>query len=50
MGGRRASGWDKAAAAMRRYQPDEHADFVADAIRPVADLVTDIVDLVRSQG
>jgi len=47
---RRASGWDKAAAAMRRYQPDEHADFVADAIRPVADLVTDIVDLVRSQG
>jgi hypothetical protein len=30
---------------MRQYRPDEHADFVADAVRPVADLVADIVRL-----
>jgi hypothetical protein len=32
---------------MRRYHPDEHADFVADAVRPVADLVADIVGPLR---
>jgi hypothetical protein len=45
---RRGFGWDYVAATMRRYRPDEHADFVADSVRPVADLVADIVRLARS--
>jgi predicted kinase len=40
--------WRYATATMRRYRPDEHPDFVADAVRPVADLVADVVGLVRS--
>jgi predicted kinase len=44
---RRAFEWDYVAATMRQYRPDEHPDFVADAVRPVADLVADIVGLVR---
>jgi hypothetical protein len=47
---RDASGWDQMAATTRRYQPDQHAGFAADAVRPAADLVTDIVDLVHSQA
>lgn len=45
---RRSFDWDYVAATMRRYRPDEQIDFVADAVRPVADLAADIVDLVRS--
>jgi hypothetical protein len=30
-------------ATIRHYQPDAEADFVADAMRPVADLVADVV-------
>jgi len=30
---------------MRQYRPDAYPDFVADAVRPVADLVADIVRL-----
>lgn len=44
----RAFDWDYVTATMRRYRPDEHPDFVADAVRPVADLIADIVGLVRS--
>jgi len=45
--GRRARGWDYVAAAIRHDQPDHEADFVADAMRPVADLVVDIVAIAR---
>jgi hypothetical protein len=45
---RRAVEWDYVLATMRRYRPDEHPDFVADAMRPLADLVADVVCLVRS--
>jgi len=31
------------AATIRRYQPDAGADFVADAMRPVADLVAGVI-------
>jgi hypothetical protein len=41
--GRRGRGWDVVAATIRRYQPDAGADFVADAMRPVADLVADVI-------
>jgi predicted kinase len=41
--GRRGRGWDHVAAAIRHYQPDAGADFVADAMRPVADLVADVI-------
>jgi predicted kinase len=47
---RRASGWRQAAATMRRYQQDEHADFVADAVRPVPEFVAAIAELPRTQG
>jgi predicted kinase len=45
--GRRARGWAYVAATVRRYQPAAEADFVADALRPVADLVADITALAR---
>jgi predicted kinase len=45
--GRRGRGWGYVTATMKRYQPDADADFVADAIRPVADLVADITALAR---
>ncbi len=32
---------------MKRYQPDAHADFEADATRPVTDLVAEIAALAR---
>jgi predicted kinase len=41
--GRRGRGWDDVAATIRHYQPDAEADFVADAMRPVADLVADVI-------
>ena len=41
--GRRGRGWDEVAATIRHYQPDAEADFVADAMRPVADLVADVI-------
>jgi predicted kinase len=47
---RRASGWDKVTATMRHYQQDEDADFVADAVRPVTELVAAIAELVGSQA
>jgi hypothetical protein len=31
------------AATIRHYQPDAGADSVADAMRPVADLVADVI-------
>jgi predicted kinase len=37
----------RATTATRGYRPDEHPDFVADAVRPVAALVPDIVRLIR---
>src|SRR6266542_6321895 len=36
-------GWDYVVATMRQYRPDAYPDFVADAVRPVADLVADSV-------
>jgi hypothetical protein len=45
--GRRGHGWDYVTAKMKRYQPDADADFEADAIRPVADLVAGIAALAR---
>jgi hypothetical protein len=44
---RRGFTWDYVAATMRQYEPDTHADIVADAIRPVASLVAEIVTVVR---
>jgi predicted kinase len=44
---RRAFAWRRATTTMRGYRPDEHPDFVADAVRPVADLVPEIVRLIR---
>ena len=46
-GGRRGHGWGYVTATMRRYQPDAAADFEADAIRPLADLVAGIAALAR---
>jgi predicted kinase len=43
---RRGAGWDGVLATMRRYRPDPQADFVADAVRPVADLIADIVAIL----
>jgi predicted kinase len=40
--GRRVRGWRRVTATIRRYQPDAEADFVADAMRPVADLVAGV--------
>lgn len=45
--GRRSHGWRYVTATMQRYQPDAHADFEADATRPVTDLVADIAALAR---
>jgi hypothetical protein len=45
--GRRSHGWRYVTATMKRYQPDAHADFEADAIRPVADLVAALAALAR---
>jgi predicted kinase len=42
-GGRRGRGWDYVAATIKNYQPDREADVVADAMRPVTDLVTDVI-------
>jgi predicted kinase len=44
---RPGTGWHGVAATMRRYQPDPQAAFVADAIRPVEDLVADIVAILE---
>jgi predicted kinase len=41
--GRRGRGWGYVTATIGHYQPDAEADFVADAMRPVADLVADVV-------
>ena len=41
--GRRARRWNHVTDTIKHYRPDAEADFVADAIRPVADLVADIV-------
>jgi len=43
--GGRGRGWDYVAATIKHYQPDAEADFVADAMRPVADLVADVVTI-----
>jgi predicted kinase len=43
---RHGVGWSYVLATTRRYQPDDRADFVADAVRPVADLVTGVLDLL----
>jgi predicted kinase len=43
--GRRGRDWGDVTATIRCYQPDTGADFVADAMRPVADLVAGIVAL-----
>lgn len=39
--------WEYVASTMRRYEPDEHADVVADAMRSVGDLAAEIVAVVR---
>jgi predicted kinase len=44
---RRGFTWNYVVATMRRYEPDERADVVADAIRPVASLAAEIVAVVR---
>lgn len=43
---RRAFGWRRATTTTRGYRPDEHPDLVADAVRPVADLIPDVIRLV----
>jgi DNA polymerase III delta prime subunit len=43
---RRGVGWSYVLATTRRYRPDNHPDFVADAVRPVADLVAGVLDLL----
>jgi predicted kinase len=40
---RPARDWRDVAATIRKYRPDPAADFVADAVRPVPDLVAHIV-------
>jgi predicted kinase len=44
--GGRGISWRQARATMRRYQPDPRADFVADALVPVGDLVAAVVRLL----
>jgi uncharacterized protein YjeT (DUF2065 family) len=40
--GRSRLGWDYVTATISRYQPDPEADFVADAMRPLPELVAGI--------
>jgi predicted kinase len=40
--GRSRLGWDYVTATIGRYQPDPDTDFVADAMRPIPDLVAAI--------
>jgi hypothetical protein len=44
---RRGVVWNDVLATMRRYEPDDEADFVADAVRPVSDLVAGVLDLLN---
>jgi predicted kinase len=37
--------WRRVQATLRRYQPDPHADVLADAMRPVADLTAQIASM-----
>jgi predicted kinase len=43
---RQAMAWNDVLTTIRHYRPDQDADFVADAMRPVTDLVADVVSLV----
>jgi predicted kinase len=45
--GPRSRGWREVTATIRRYRPDPGADFVADAMRPVAALVGDILAIAK---
>jgi predicted kinase len=50
---RRASGqsrlgWDQVTATVRHYQADADADFIADAMRPVPDLVASILTIAAN--
>jgi predicted kinase len=47
---RQGAGWRGVAVTMRRYQRDPEADFVADAVRPTADLVADISVIAAPGG
>ncbi|HKN98335.1 MAG TPA: AAA family ATPase [Pseudonocardiaceae bacterium] len=44
----RGFGWDYVLRTMRHYRPDEHPDYTADALRPVAEHVAAITQLVSS--
>jgi predicted kinase len=46
--GRSGLGWDDVTATIRRYQPDPDADFVADAARPLPDLVASILEIASA--
>jgi hypothetical protein len=43
---RRGYGWRYVAATIGRYRPDGAPDFVADAVRPPADLLAELVALI----
>jgi predicted kinase len=45
---RRARGWPEVMATIRHYRPDPQADFVADSMRPVADLVAEILAIAAN--
>lgn len=47
---RRGFRWHYATAVRHRYRPDEHPDFVADALQPVSGPVGDIVRLIDSDA
>jgi predicted kinase len=46
--GRSGLGWDYVSATISRYQPDADADFVADATRPLPDLVASILKIAST--
>jgi predicted kinase len=46
--GRSGLGWDYVTATIARYQPDAGADFVADATRPLPDLVASILKIAAN--
>jgi predicted kinase len=47
-GGRSGLDWDYVTATIALYQPDADADFVADAVRPLPDLVASILKIAAN--
>lgn len=45
---RRGYGWRYVTATLSRYRPDDAPDVVADAVRPLSDLVAEVVAVIEN--